>query len=174
MITELQTAEIRGVKSDGMICGASEIGLADAFPHAEREILDLSWCKAVAGTPLSEALGLGDTVFDIEVTTNRPDAFSVIGLAREASAIFDRPFLWKEPILPSVKKGTISPVKVKNLVPKLCTRYQAVVVEGVSVGPSPWWLRSDYVGHQADQRRRHYEHVLLEYGQPMHAFDLET
>ncbi len=175
---ELQPATIRGVKSEGMICGANEIGLADAFPHAEREIMDVSWCKAKPGTPLAAAFELDDTVFDIEVTTNRPDAFCMIGLAREAAAILGRKFLWKEPVLPSIAKNAVKlPLSVKNLAPKLCTRYQAIVMTDVTVGPSPWWLKRRLL--LAGLRPINTvvditNYVMLEYGQPMHAFDYET
>ncbi|OGL73223.1 phenylalanine--tRNA ligase subunit beta, partial [Candidatus Uhrbacteria bacterium RIFCSPHIGHO2_02_FULL_60_10] len=176
-LVELQLAEIRGVKSAGMICGANEIGLADAFPHAEKEILDLTWCKAKAGTPLAKALDLEDTVFDIEVTTNRPDAFAIIGLAREAAAILGSKFLWREGVVPTpAKAGRILPLAVKNQAPKVCTKYLAVVMDNLCAGPSPWWLKSRL--RQAGLRSVNAivditNYVMLEYGQPMHAFDYE-
>lgn len=174
-LVELKPAEIRGVKSAGMICGANEIGLADVFPHAEREIMDLSWCKAKAGTPLAKALDLDDTVFDIEVTGNRPDAFSMIGLAREASAILGGKFLWKEQVVPSLPRGAKTlPLTVKNQAPTLCTRYQAVVMDDICVGPSPWWVKNRLrmagirpINNVVDITN----YVMLEVGQPMHAFD---
>jgi phenylalanyl-tRNA synthetase beta chain len=173
----LAPTEIRGVKSEGMICAASEIGLGDAFPHAEKEILDLSWCKAKPGTAFAKALGLDDTVFDIEVTTNRPDAFSVVGLAREAAAILGLKFVWKEPVVPSVSKtAKHRELEVKNLAPKLCTRYEAVVVDNICLGPSPWWLKNRLrlsglrpINNIVDITN----YVMLEYGQPLHAFDYE-
>ena len=172
---KLEPAEIRGVKSEGMICAASEIGLADAFPHAEREVMDLSWCAARAGAPLSDALELNDTVFDIEVTTNRPDAFSAVGIAREAAAIMGAKFAYKEDVIPSLVKGTaVLPLAVKNAAPKLCSRYQTAVLDGVKVGPSPWWLKKRLrmsgirsINNIVDVTN----YVMLEYGQPMHAFD---
>ncbi|OIO51678.1 phenylalanine--tRNA ligase subunit beta [Candidatus Uhrbacteria bacterium CG_4_10_14_0_8_um_filter_58_22] len=174
----LESTEIRGVRSDGMICGANEIGLEEAFPHAEREILDMSWCKAKPGTRLAKALDLDDTVFDIEVTTNRPDAFSAVGLAREAAAIFEVPFLHKEALVPSLAKSVDPlPLTVLNDELKLCTRYQAVVMDGIEVGPSPWWLKSRL--HLAGIRSINNvvditNYVMLELGQPMHAFDYDT
>ena len=176
-LIELGPAEIRGVKSDGMICGANEIGLGDAFPHAEKEILDLSWCKAKPGTSLAKALDLEDTVFDIEVTTNRPDAFSMVGMAREAAAILHGKFLWKETVLPSLPKAmTPIPLAVKNHATKLCTRYQAVVMTDVTVGPSPWWMKKRLL--LAGLRPINTivditNYVMLELGQPMHAFDYD-
>ena len=177
-LVELKPAEIRGVKSDGMICGANEVGLADAFPHADREIMDVSWLKAKPGTSLAKALDLDDTIFDIEVTTNRPDAFCMIGLAREASAVLGGKFLWHEPVLPSLPKGTTAKeLSVKVAAPKLCTRYQAVVMTDVTVGPSPWWLKRRLL--QAGLRPINTvvditNYVMLEYGQPMHAFDYDV
>src|SRR3989344_6120482 len=86
-LIELTAAEIRGVKSQGMICAANEIGMAAAFPHAEREVMDLTDKKLKPGTPLSVALDLDHPIFDIEVTTNRPDLLGAIGLAREVATI---------------------------------------------------------------------------------------
>ncbi|HTM68991.1 MAG TPA: phenylalanine--tRNA ligase subunit beta [Candidatus Binatia bacterium] len=177
-LVELAPAVIQGVESQGMICGANEIGLADAFPHAEREIMDVSWLKAKPGTPLAKALDLDDTVFDIEVTTNRPDAYSMVGLAREAAAVFGAKFLWREPVLPSLPKGTTAvELSVQVKAPKLCTRYQAAVMTDVTVGPSPWWLKRRLI--QAGLRPINTvvditNYVMLEYGQPMHAFDYEN
>lgn len=173
----LEPAVIRGVASEGMICAADEIGLKDAFPHADKEILDFSWCKVRPGTPLARALDLEDTVFDVEVTTNRVDAFSMVGLAREAAAIMDAKFLWKESVLPSPSRSASRPpLTVKNRAEKLCTRYLAVPMEGVQVGPSPWWMKKRLL--QAGLRPINNvvditNYVMLEYGQPMHAFDYD-
>ncbi len=174
---KLEPAEIRGVKSAGMICAASEIGLEDGFPHADKEIMDMSWCKAKPGTALAKALDLEDTVFDIEITTNRPDAFSMVGLARETSAILEEPLTWKEAIAPSMPKGTKAvPFEVDNQDKELCSRYQAVVMENIEVGPSPWWLKNRLlmsgfrpINNIVDITN----YVMLELGQPMHAFDYE-
>jgi phenylalanyl-tRNA synthetase beta chain len=176
-LVELKSTEIRGVKSEGMICSANEIGLAEAFPHADREIMDVSWCKSKPGASLAKAFGLDDTVFDIEVTSNRPDAFSVIGLAREAAAISGAKFLWKEPVMPSVPKNAkLRELVVKVAAPKLCTRYEAAVLDGICVGPSPWWLKNRLrmsgvrpINNVVDITN----YVMLEYGQPLHAFDYE-
>ncbi len=175
----LGEAEIRGVKSFGMIAGANEIGLGALFPHAEREILDLSFLERVAaGTPVADALGFDDTLFDIEVTTNRPDALAVVGLAREAAAILGAKFQarrvaerTKMPAVPGKDALALS-VEVKDA--KLCPRYQAVVVDGVKIGPSPWWMRRRLA--QAGIRSISNvvditNYVMLELGQPIHAFD---
>ncbi|MEY4723395.1 MAG: hypothetical protein RLZZ324_908 [Candidatus Parcubacteria bacterium] len=173
----LQEAEIQGVKSRGMICGANEIGLAEAFPHAEREILDLTWCKAKPGTALAKALDLEDTVMDIEVTTNRPDAFSMIGLAREASAILGGKFLFKEGVVPSLAKS-VKPMLLSTKISasKLCTRYQAVVMTGICADQSPWWVKKRLIMSGIRPINAVVDitnYVMLELGQPMHAFDYD-
>jgi phenylalanyl-tRNA synthetase beta chain len=173
-LIELVPAVIRGIASEGMICGANEIGLADAFPHAEKEIMDLSATNARPGTPLATVFDMDDTVFDIEVTTNRPDAFSMTGLAREAAAILDMDFTWKEPEEIGKPKGERVDLTFENRAPKLCTRYQAVAMSGVKVGRSPWWIMNRLrmagirpINNVVDATN----YVMLELGQPMHAFD---
>lgn len=179
-LVTLASAEIRGVRSAGMICAAEEIGLKELLPHGPTEIVDLSWLSAANGTPLATALGLDDVVFDIEVTTNRPDAFSMIGLAREASAILGAPFLWKQPKLPKALKAAaknVLPLQVTVEAKALCPRYSAVVMGNVAVGPSPWWLkkRLRIAGiHPINNVVDIMHYVMLETGQPLHAFDYTT
>jgi phenylalanyl-tRNA synthetase beta chain len=176
-LIELTPAEIRGVKSEGMICAANEIGLFDAFPHAEREILDLGLMvpdmKMKPGTPLADALGLSsDAVMDIEVTSNRVDAMGMVGMAREASAILNRPFTWKPTTMQKAKKAASLPVTVSAK--KLCPRYMAVKIDGVTVGPSPWWLKRRLMSAGLNSINNIVDitnFVLLELAQPMHAFD---
>ena len=140
-LVTLEPAEIRGVKSNGMICAANEIGLFDAFPHAEREILDLGVSlpemKMKPGTPIADALGLSnDVVMDIEVTSNRVDAMGMVGMAREASAILNRKFRWKLPQLPKFPISNFQfPIKISAK--KQCPRYMAARITGVKVRQSP-------------------------------------
>lgn len=176
-LVTLEPAEIRGVKSEGMICAANEIGLADAFPHAEREILDLGealpGAKMKAGSPIGDLLGLSDdVVMDIEVTTNRVDAMGMVGMAREASAILGKKFLWKAP---SLKKTKGSGVAVTVHDKKLCPRYMAVRVTGVKNGPSPWWIKRRLASAGLNSISALVDitnYVLLEMAQPMHVFDV--
>jgi len=183
----LEPAEIRGIKSDGMICAANEIGLFDAWPHAEREILDLGaalemsdakWRASLRpGMNLADVLGFADdVVMDIEVTTNRPDAYAMVGLAREAAAILKKPFTWKPAkLLSKAKQGTTSlKVSVEDKV--LCPRYMAVRMSGVNVGPSPWWLKRRLLSAGLRPINTAVDitnFVMLELGQPMHVFDAE-
>ncbi len=211
-LVELKPTEIRGIKSEGMICAAEEIGLGEQFPKKdEKEILDLSDLSAkpgmpgsetlarrsggvrlesakvlLPGTPLAEALNLKDVIFDIEVTTNRPDMMSVLGIAREAGTILKSPFL--PPKIASIKGSPTShkasrdkgdggvSLKVKNNEPDLCGRYQAVVIEGVKVAPSPWWLKQKLASAGTRSINNVVDitnFVLWEMGQPLHAFDYE-
>lgn len=183
-LVPLEPAEIRGVKSEGMICAASEIGLADAFPHEEREILDLGAAlpdiKVKPGTPLAHALGLaGDVVMDIEVTSNRVDAMGMVGMAREASAILGKKFLWKAApvgatrwVAPNRDKTAHTAVTVHEK--KICPRYMAVRLTGVSNGPSPWWMKRRLASAGLNSISRLVDitnYVMLEFAQPMHVFD---
>lgn len=175
---EIKAAKLRGVESYGMICGANEVGLEDMFPASdEKEIVDLGDLNAKPGTPIAEALGLSDTVFDVEVTTNRPDAFGMVGIAREASAILEVPFTWKPDKAPAKPKGEKLPLTVKVEAKNLCPRYQAVVMRNVKVGPSPLWLKRRLASAGLNSINNVVDitnYILLDLGQPMHAFDYET
>ncbi len=179
---ELKPTEIRGVPSEGMICAANEVGLFEAFPHGEKEILDLGKAlpEAVAsfraGQPLAEALGMaGDILMDTEITTNRPDAMGMEGFSREVAAILERP--WKPAATPEIKPGTEAlPVAVAASTSErpLCGRFCAVKIDGIKMGPSPWWMRRRLLA--AGMRPINAivditNYVLLEMAQPMHAYD---
>lgn len=176
-LIELKPTEIRGVASEGMICAANEIGLFDAFPHGEKDILDLGEAFANeqtvfrAGQSFAEFLGVyEDVVMDVEVTTNRPDAMGMVGLAREAAAILKRPFSWKTA---KVKEGK-EKLSVRVAEKKLCPRFMAVRIDGVKVGPSPWWLKRRLLsaGHRPINNVVDItNYILLELGRPMHVFD---
>lgn len=183
----LEPIELRGVKSEGMICAANEIGLFDAFPHAEREILDVGVALPEmimkAGTPIADVLGLSsDVVLDIEVTTNRVDAAGVVGLAREAASILKKPFTWSPELgALNVKRSAIhvprSVLSVRVSAKKQCPRYMAVRMDGVTVGPSPWWLKRRLMSAGIRPINNVVDvtnYVLLELAQPMHAFDAAT
>lgn len=180
-LVELVPAEIRGVKSEGMICAANEIGLYDAFPHQEREILDLGKAlpgmKLKPGTPLADALGLsGDTLMDIEITSNRPDAFSVMGIAREASTILGKKLEWKPATIRKTKNEKRKIMQITVSEKKLSPRYMAAKIDGVTIGQSPWWLKRRLLSAGIRPINTAVDitnFVMLELGQPMHAFDAE-
>lgn len=175
---QVQETEIRGIKSFGMICAAEEIGFEKAS-QGEGTIWDLTGLiKAKPGTSLVKALDLDDIVFDIEVTTNRPDAASIIGQAREGGAATAEKFLWKPSVFPALKKSNDQEVSLNITLqePSLCPHYQAVVLDHIKVEPSPWWLQKKLLlaGYRPINNIVDItNYILHEYGQPMHAFDAE-
>lgn len=166
-------AALRGVDSSGMLCSAKELGLsADA---AGLLILDPS---LAVGTPIAQALGLDDVVFEINVTPNRPDALSHLGVARELAALTGHPLRPPESKTKEKNEGpnTAAGISIRIDDPKGCPRYVARIVEGVKVGPSPQWLarRLEACGVRSINNIVDVtNYVLLEYGQPLHAFDLD-
>lgn len=172
-LVDIKETKIRGEASFGMICAASEIGFAE-LPQGEHDIWDISnLTNAVPGTPLAEALGLDDVLFDIEVTTNRPDCKSVIGQAREGFAVTGDEFIWQEPVL---VEGRLEAPKVEINATEDCSAYCAVHVSGLSAMESPWWLQKylllagyNPINSLVDITN----YVLHEYGHPLHAFDAD-
>ncbi len=169
---EIKQAALRGVDSSGMLCSARELGLAE--DASGLLILDP---KAKVGAPIAEALGLDDTVLELNVTPNRPDALCHLGVAREVAVLSTAAFT---PPKVSLKEGggkTADKVKIRIDDATRCRRYAGRVVEGVKVGPSPAWLADRLkacgvrsINNVVDITN----YVLLEYGQPMHAFDLDN
>lgn len=178
-LIQLGVTSLRGVESHGMICGASEVGLADRYPaRDEREIVDLSALSALPGTPLAEILSTSaDSTFDIEnkSLSNRPDLWGHRGMAREMGAVLGIPFRDKK--IADIPKSSRIPLSVDIENTELCSRYSAVVIQGIHTGPSPEWMQ---------QRLRSCgvrpinvivditNYVMLEWGQPMHAFDYDA
>lgn len=178
-LIELKPIEIRGIASEGMICAANEIGLAEAFPHADREILDLGTMLPAtvwkAGTPLAEALELTDTLMDTEITTNRPDAMGMHGFAREVAVIMERALTL--PAVASIEEGaealSVSIQGERDGKP-LCSRFMAVKLNGVTVGPSPWWLKRRLLAAGLRPINTLVDitsYLVLEQAQPLHAYD---
>lgn len=174
---EIKAAKLRGVDSYGMICGADEVGLVDLYPKKEeREVVDLTPTGAKPGTLLAKALGLDDVIFDVEVTSNRPDAMCMIGLALEAAAVFNAPLTAKTPPAPKLS-GKAEALKVEVHAKKLCPRYQALVMRDVRVGPSPLWMKKRLAASGVRSINNLVDitnYVMLEFGQPLHVFDYDT
>ena len=170
--------KLRGVESNGMLCSLGELGLtAHDFPYAiEDGIFVLGDdCDKTLGIDIREAIGLNDTVTEFEITSNRPDCLSIIGLAREASATFGVPFKKHEPKVKGCGGDVNEHLSVEILNPERCYRYCGAVVQNVRVKPSPRWMRERLracgvrpINNIVDITN----YVMLEYGQPMHAFDL--
>ena len=169
---------MRGVVSCGMLCSLEELDLTQHdFPYADEDGIFLLGedCKRELGLDIRGAIGLDDVVTEFEITSNRPDCLSVLGLAREAAATFKMPFDVPEPALPQGHGDVNDMLKVRIDAPALCYRYAGAVVENVRVAPSPRWMRERLracgvrpINNIVDITN----YVMLEYGQPMHAFDL--
>ena len=167
----IKVGKIRGVESHGMMCSPQELGLPDPVEG----LLILS-PDAIVGQPFAEYLGRAgsDVVYDLEITPNRPDLNSMIGIAREISAVTGNALRLPEVTLRESGPAAETLVAVRIDDPELCPRYTARVVRGVKVGPSPAWLRQalEKVGLRAINNVVDVtNYVMLETGQPLHAFD---
>ena len=169
-VEPLKAAKIRGVVSDGMVCSALELGLGE--DHEGILVLD---DDAPTGTPLVDVLG--DAVLDAEVTPNRPDCLSVLGVAHEVAATTGGTVTEPDLSYPEGDAAIEDAVRIEIADPELCGRYTASLVEGVEVGPSPKWLR-DALARLGQRPINNIvdvtNFVMMEYGQPLHAFDLDT
>lgn len=169
----IQPVEMRGVRSDGMLCSARELEL-DADATGLLELAE----ALVPGTPLASALGLDDVILDISITPNRADALSILGVARDVAALLDRPL--RRPALPlPPEQGASCGDRVRLEVRDAagCPRYAFAVVDGLGVGPSPEWVqrRLEAVGQRPVNNLVDVtNYVLFELGQPLHAFDIST
>ncbi len=175
---KIKKGKLRGVESFGMMCSIEELGSSkDMYPEAPEEGIYIFPEDAVVGESAVKALGLDDVVFEYEVTSNRVDCYSVIGIAREASATFNKKFC------PPVVTPTGNSEDVNNYIKvtvedeELCPRYCARVVKNIKIGPSPKWMqrRLASVGIRPINNLVDItNYIMEEYGQPMHAYDLDT
>lgn len=167
---KIEKAVIRGVESCGMLCAPDELGLGE--DHSGIFILPEDY---VAGLPLSEQLK-SDTIFDIEITPNRGDCLSHIGIARELSALVGKT-IKKEPIsLDSISEKVSSKLEVEIKDAKLCSQYQARMIEGVTVAESPEWLKQKLISIGSKPINNIVDvtnYIMFDLGQPLHAFDYD-
>ena len=174
----IKSGKLRGVESHGMLCSIGELGLTEHdMPGANNDgilILDESFAPMI-GKDIREALMLSDSVVEFEITSNRPDCLSVIGLARETAVSFDRELKLHTPVVKAEGEGDVKDyLSVEISAPDLCYRYAARVVKNVKVEPSPLWLRMRLRASGVRPINNIVDitnYVMLEYGQPMHAFD---
>ena len=175
-IKKIKKGKLRGVESFGMLCSGEELGINDDFyPSAEvNGLLDLAK-DAPVGEDIKKIVGLDDWIFDIAITANRPDCQCILGIAREVAAVLKKPF--KAPDFSyTAHKTSAAPVAVEVLAPELCPRYVGHYVEGVEGGVSPAWMRKRLAlsGIRSISPIVDITNfVLLEMGQPMHAFDAD-
>ena len=171
----IKKGKLRGVLSDGMFCSVAELGLtvADYEGAIEDGILILKDDTPI-GEDICAALGLDDTVFIADIATNRPDCLSIRGIAREAAVTFDKPYIVETPSVKGEGVDVNDYLTVTVDDPELCPRYSARVVTDIKIAPSPKWmverLRSCGI-RSINNIVDITNYVMLEYGQPMHAFD---
>jgi phenylalanyl-tRNA synthetase beta chain len=163
-------ARIRGVESWGVVCSEKELGLSDAHEGVLILRPDVEVGQALADV-------LGDAILDLEITPNRPDCLGVLGIAREVAALTEQPLRLPDLSYPEQGPDITEAARVEILAPDLCPRYGASVIHDVTIGPSPSWLRDRLftagvrpINSVVDITN----YVMLEYGQPLHAFDYET
>ncbi len=175
----IKSGKLRGVQSDGMLCSMGELKLDEHdMPGKEPNgilILDESYASEI-GKDIRDVLMLKDTVVEFEITSNRPDCLSVIGLARESAVSFGRELNLHTPEVKPLGDGDKidNYLSVKISAPDLCHRYMARVVKNVKIEPSPLWLRMRLRASGVRPINNIVDitnYVMLEYGQPMHAFD---
>ena len=169
--------KLRGEKSNGMLCSFAELGLTqNDVPDAYADgiwILNNEDCKP--GDDINLVIGNDDTIVDFEITNNRPDCYSIIGLARESAAAFGLEMKHHEPVVHGSGAGSIyDKLDVEVPATDLCNRYTSRMVANVKIGPSPKWLRQRLRANGVRPINNIVDitnYVMLEYGQPMHAFD---
>lgn len=177
---KITAGKLRGVDSFGMMCGAQELGYDDkVVPMNVKDglwILDGDWSEHL-GEDFDKALGLHDYKVDFEITPNRPDCLSMIGMAREAAATFGKTLKYPETdatVDTSEKAEDYISVEIKS---DLAKRYTARVIKDVKIGPSPWWMQKKLMAAGMRPINNMIDitnFVMLEYGQPLHAFDIES
>ncbi len=172
----IRKGALRGVESMGMICAASELGYEDkVIPVAHRDGVWILPEELTPGQDVVDALGLSSAVVDFEITPNRPDCLSMIGMARESAATFQETLRYPETSCQSETGNAKEYVDVSIHKPDLCSRYAARVVTDVKIGPSPWWMQKKlmYAGMRPINNIVDItNYVMLEFGQPIHAFDI--
>lgn len=179
--TKIKKGKLRGVLSCGMLCSLGELGLSiHDFPEAIEDgifvLNDILNKPYVLGQDIKEAIGFDDTKIEFEITPNRPDCLSIVGLARETAATFNKPLKLKTPSVKGKKIPSVR-IKVNVLENKLCPYYSARIVENVKIAPSPKWIREKLrvmgvrpINNIVDITN----YVMLELGQPLHAFSLSN
>lgn len=175
---KIKKGKLRGVDSFGMLCSVEELGCdANLFPDAPEDGIYILSDDAPIGESVISYLGLDDVIVEYEITSNRVDCFAVLGIAREAAATFGREF--KPPVVQETGNNEdvndYVSVEVKNTT--LCPRYTARVVKNIRIAPSPDWMKQRLRAHGIRPINNIVDitnYVMEEYGQPMHAYDLDT
>ncbi|MBR6044797.1 MAG: phenylalanine--tRNA ligase subunit beta [Ruminococcus sp.] len=177
-VVKITKGKLRGVESNGMLCSLAELGLTlHDFPYAVEDGIFILGddCDKTLGKDIREATGFNDTTVEFEITSNRPDCLAVIGLARETAATYGIPLNVKKPEYKGVDGDVNDYLKVAIHNTDLCKRYIGAIVKNVKIGPSPRWMRERLRASGVRPINNFVDitnYVMLEYGRPMHAFDL--
>lgn len=176
--TKIKKGKLRGVESFGMMCSIEELGSSkDFYPEAPEDGLYIFNNDVEVGADAVDVLGLRDTVFEYEITSNRVDCFGILGIAREAAATFRKPFVAPEIKATGNNENAADYISVEVKDTDLCKRYCARVVKNVKIGPSPEWMQRRLAAcgiRPINNLVDITNYVMEEFGQPMHAFDLST
>lgn len=172
---EIRTGKLRGELSEGMLCSLGELGLEQRdFPYAIEDGIFILEEDCVPGDDIREVCGLNDSVVEFEITNNRPDCLSVRGLARESACTFHTPLSFAEPTVTAGHGDIHEKLSVEIKDAELCPRYTARMVKNIKIAPSPKWMRRRLRASGVRPINNIVDitnYVMLEYGQPMHAFD---
>ena len=175
---KIKKGKLRGVESCGMMCSIEELGSSREFyPDAAENGIYIFGDDAIVGSSAVEYLGLDDTVFEYEITNNRVDCYSILGIAREAAATFRKPFTPPEVHESGNDEDVNDYIKVDVQAADLCRRYTARVVKNIKLAPSPKWMQHRLMTAGIRPINNIVDitnYVMTEYGQPMHAYDYDT
>jgi len=173
----IEKGKLRGIESDGMMCSAKELNIPDkVIPVDQKDGIFILDQEYPLGKDIKDVMGLNEHVIEFEITPNRPDCLSILGMAREVAATFNKTLKYPEIVIKQEVDDihSIASVDVRNK--ELCVRYVARAVKDVKIGPSPLWLQTRLmaagmrpINNMVDVTN----YVMLEVGQPMHAFDLD-
>lgn len=175
---KIKKGKLRGVPSNGMMCSIEELGSSrEAYPEAPENGIYIFQEEVEVGSDAVEALGLHDTVFEYEITSNRVDCYGVLGIAREAAATFRKPFYPPEITATGNDEDIHDFLEVAVEDNKLCSRYVARMVKNIKIGPSPKWMQRRLAASGIRPINNLVDitnYIMEEYGQPMHAYDYDT
>ncbi|MGI6071935.1 MAG: phenylalanine--tRNA ligase subunit beta [Lachnospiraceae bacterium] len=175
---KIKAGKFRGIESDGMLCSIEELGsTTEMYPDAPEDGIYILPEDAQIGTDAIEYLGLNDANFEFEITSNRVDCHSVLGIARETAATFGLPFNNVKPVVEHVVDDINDYLQVEVKDTDLCRRYIARMVKNIRIAPSPRWLRQRLASNGIRPINNIVDitnYVMEEFGQPMHAFDYDT
>ena len=174
---KIKKGKLRGIESNGMMCSIEELGSSrDMYPLAPENGIYIFPEDTEVGSDAVEALGLHDVVFEYEITNNRVDCYSILGIAREAAATFKKPFVPPVPVVKGNDENAADYISVEVKDGNLCPRYCARVVKNIKIEPSPEWMQRRLAGcgiRPINNLVDITNYVMMEYGQPMHAYDLD-